>query len=275
MSQSRTRIGIVAPASRISPELAERACALAERLYPGRVALDVHPQCFLSSGHFAGTDEERASAFLEVANDPSFDAVWFARGGYGAGRIAGQVTNELAPAAREKTYLGYSDMGYMLAGLYSQGCRVAHGPMPADLRRDGGEAAVTRALRWLVERAPQTVELHAERPRAAFNITVLSHILGTEIEPDLSGHVLLLEDVSEHLYRVDRALFHILSHKHMRALKGIRLGRVTDVLPNDPDFGESEEEIVRRLCARFGVSYLGRADIGHDSDNKVVLFGNE
>jgi muramoyltetrapeptide carboxypeptidase len=274
MSRSRTRIAIVAPASRLTPELAREVGTLAQSIYPG-IALHFHPQCFLSSGHFAGTDDERTAAFLDVANDPDFDAVWFARGGYGSGRIAERAVAGLAPASRAKTYLGYSDLGFLLAALYREGLTVAHGPMPADLRRAGGEAAVARGLRWLVERAPDALEPHAaeDSPAAAFNITVLSHLLGTVMEPDLAGHVLMLEDVSEHLYRIDRAIFHILSHRHVRGLRGIRLGRVSDILPNDPDFGEDEEAIVRGWCERFGIAYLGRADIGHDVDNKVVPFG--
>ena len=274
MARSRTRIAVVAPASRLTPALADEVVTLARGLYPG-VELFVHPQCFLTSGHFAGSDAERASAFVEVANDPGFDAVWFARGGYGSGRIAEQAVAMLGPEARAKTYLGYSDLGFVLAALYAQGFSVAHGPMPADLKRAGGAAAATRALRYLVERAPDTLEPHAaaDAPVAAFNITVLSHLLGTALEPDLAGHVLMLEDVSEHLYRIDRALFHILAHKHMLGLRGIRLGRVSDILPNDPDFGEDEEAIVRRWCAQSGVAYLGRADIGHDVENKVVPFG--
>lgn len=274
MSRSRTRIAIVAPASRLTQELAREVGTLAGSLYPD-AELHFHPQCFFSSGHFAGTDAERASAFLDVANDPGFDAVWFARGGYGSGRIAERVAAELAPASRAKTYLGYSDLGFLLAALYREGLDVAHGPMPADLRRAGGEAAVARGLRWLVERAPDALEPHVaeDSPAAAFNITVLSHLLGTDMEPDLTDHVLMIEDVSEHLYRVDRAVFHILSHRHVRDLRGIRLGRVSDILPNDPDFGEDEEAIVRGWCERFGVAYLGRADIGHDVDNKIVPFG--
>ncbi len=260
----------------MTQELAREVATLAQGLYPD-VDLHFHPQCFLSSGHFAGTDAERAAAFLDVANDPGFDAVWFARGGYGSGRIAERAAAGLAPAARVKTYLGYSDLGFLLAALYRAGLDVAHGPMPADLRRPGGEAAVARGLRWLVERAPDTLEPHVaeDSPAAAFNITVLSHLLGTAMEPDLAGHVLMLEDVSEHLYRIDRAIFHILSHRHVRSLRGIRLGRVSDILPNDPDFGEDEEAIVRGWCERFGIAYLRRADIGHDADNKVVPFGRK
>ncbi len=59
-------------------------------------------------------------------------------------------SQEWATAARSKAWLGYSDTGYLLAGLYRAGIgRPAHGPMPVDMRRDGGEAAVRRALRWL------------------------------------------------------------------------------------------------------------------------------
>ena len=62
----------------------------------------VHPQCFLEAGHFAGTDAERAAAFLEFANDPGFDAIWFARGGYGSNRILDSVMSQLNAAARAK-----------------------------------------------------------------------------------------------------------------------------------------------------------------------------
>lgn len=275
MSQSRTRVGIVAPASRIAREWADEVTALSQSLYPDRVELVFHDQCFLTRGHFAGPDETRAGAFLEFANDPSFDAIWFARGGYGSGRIAADVVQKLEAPARNKLYLGYSDLGYMLAGLYRAGCRVAHGPMPADLRRAGGEAAVTRGLRYLAERAPDTLEpnVSPSTPSAAFNITVLNHILGTALEPDLTGHVLMLEEVSEHHYRIDRSLHHITAFASVRRVAGIRLGRCSDILENDPAFGETEEEIARHWCRVSGIAWLGRADIGHDIDNKVVPFG--
>jgi muramoyltetrapeptide carboxypeptidase len=268
MPGSRTRIGIVAPASRLTREIADAVAPLA-----GDAELVFHPQCFLSDGHFAGSDQERAKAFLEIANDPAFDAVWFARGGYGSGRIAEAVAGELASSARTKTYLGYSDLGYMLAALYKQGCRVAHGPMPADIGREGGAAAVRRALDYLTRRAPEALEPHAKTPSAAFNLTVLSHLLGTAIAPDLSGLVLMVEDVSEHHYRIDRALQHLTASEAVRRAAGLRLGRMSDIPPNDPDFGMGEEAIARHWCAVSGIAYLGRADIGHDADNKVVPFG--
>lgn len=271
------RIGVVAPGTRIEPALAERLKAFAADSFLDRAPeIVVHPQCFLSAGHFAGDDDARTKAFVEYANDPSLDAIWFARGGYGACRIAEAALAQLNGASRLKTYLGYSDNGAILGGLYARGYEnVAHGPLPIDMTRQGGEGAVKRALNWLIDRSPESIELGVmfEGKSTAFNITVFQSMLGTSLEPDLSGHVLMLEDVGEYLYRLDRALFQITSSANVRSVKGIKLGRISDTPENDKPFGASEEEIMRYWCAKAGIAYLGRADIGHDIENKVVPFG--
>ena len=269
------RIGVVAPSTPIGEDVAERVTAIASEHY-SELDIRFHPQCFLAHNHFAGPDAARAQAFLDVANDPEVDALWFARGGYGSCRIAEEVLAGLTPAARAKTYLGYSDAGYLLAGLYAAGFQhVVHGPMTADVRRDEGEEAVRRALDWLLARSEESLEPNAAEggPFAAFNITVLSQLLGTPLQPDLSGHVLMIEEVSEHMYRTDRSMFHITSNPGIRRVAGIRLGRCSLVPENDPDFGESEEEVVRHWCERSGIPFLGLCDIGHDAQNKVVPFG--
>jgi len=271
------RIGVVAPGSPLAGGVADRITALAATLYPDRgVELHFHPQCFLSQGHFAGDDDTRAAAFIEVANDPGYDALWIGRGGYGSCRIAERVIAGLGEPARAKTYLGYSDAGSMLAGLYRHGIgHVAHGPMPSDIVRDDGDAAIARALAFLVDQAADTIEpsIDGTLPAAAFNITILSQLLGTPLEPDLGGHALMLEEVSEHMYRIDRAMFHITGNAAIRRVAGIRLGRCSLIPPNDPEFGEEAEDVVRGWCARSGIPWLGRADIGHDAGNKIVPFG--
>jgi muramoyltetrapeptide carboxypeptidase len=277
MSRGKRRIGVVAPASRMSPEVAVKVQALAESLYPDRTPeIFFHPQCFASHGHFAGDDEARAQAFIDIANDENFDAVWFARGGYGSCRVAEAVIGPLTEPSRRKAYLGYSDAGVLLAALYQAGLEaVAHGPMAQDILREGGDAAVGRALAWMVDRAPETLEPNVRRARktAAFNITVLSQLLGTPLQPDLDGHVLMLEEVAEAMYRIDRSLFHITSNAEIRRVSGIMLGRCNAVTPNEPDFGMNEEEVARYWCRRSGIPWLGRADIGHDVNNKIVPFG--
>src|SRR5919112_3555858 len=101
------RIGVVAPSSRFSEEAARRVLALAAAKYP-KVEIVFHPQCFLAHNHFAGPDAARAAAFVEYANDASFDALWFARGGYGSCRFAEEAIAAFTPPARDKGYLGYN-----------------------------------------------------------------------------------------------------------------------------------------------------------------------
>ena len=188
--------------------------------------------------------------------------------------LAGQAAAlDISQAARAKQFLGYSDGGFLLAALHKAGLDVAHGPMVQDVLREGGEDAVHRALDWLVRRAPTAVEPKLRQPAMAFNLTVLSNLLGTPLEPDLTGVELLVEEVSEQYYRIDRTLFHVTASANVRRVARLRLGRVGDVLPNDPEFGSDEQAIAADWCRRSGIEMGPPADIGHDSANKVVPFG--
>ena len=264
------KIAVVAPSCTLSRQAADRLQSLVSER--GDCDVSIHPQCFLSDGHFAGTDEQRLSALREVMADPAVEAIWFARGGYGSNRIAEAAMADLPDAARSKVYLGYSDAGFLHAGLHKAGLNVAWGPMPQDLMREGGKAAVARLLDWLMKGDPSALEPELRQPAMAFNLTVLAALLGTVLEPDLSGVDLLIEDVSEHHYRIDRTMFHLTGSPNVRKVARLRLGRVGDIPFNDPDFGRDEVSIVKEWCERSGISYGGRADIGHDVLNRVVPF---
>ncbi|KQU48249.1 LD-carboxypeptidase [Sphingomonas sp. Leaf339] len=268
------RIGVVAPGRPIDPIVAARAGAFAAIAYP-EIDLVFHPQCFMSEGHFAGSDAVRAAAFLDVANDPSFGAVWFARGGYGSNRILAEVMPKLAPAARNKSYAGYSDVGFLLAALYTRGIgRPVHAPMAADINRAKGDETVARTLGWLLRRDQQGLEPGlAGRPAVAFNLAILQALVGTPWLPDLADHVLMIEEVSEPLYNVDRMLFTIANATQLKGVAGVRLGLVNDIQANEPPWGETLEFMMDRWCRDMGVPYLGRAQIGHAQSNMVVPFG--
>ena len=270
------KIGIVAVSSRFARERADAINVWMETHYPDRsVSVVFHPASFMKHGHFSGDDAARASAFVEFANDPRLDAVWFARGGYGSCRIAEAVLPRLTDVARRKRYLGYSDAGSVLAVLYKAGFpHVAHGPMASDAVRH--DETAHRALNWLIRGDAGSLEpslAEDPRPAAAFNLSILDALVGTALEPDLSGHVLMLEDVSEPMYRIDRMMFHLTGQPSIRRIAGLRMGRVSDIVQNDPDFGLTADEIARYWCRRSGIPYLGAADIGHDGGNKIVPFG--
>jgi len=75
------------------------------------------------------------------------------------------------------------------------------------------------------------------------------------------------------MYRIDRSLFHLTSNPGIRRIKGLMLGRCSDIPPNTPDFGRDVESIAREWCNRSGIAYLGEADIGHDINNAIIPFG--
>src|SRR5215210_8103739 len=165
-------IAVVAPSNTLVRESAQQVQAVVDRR--GDCELAFHPQCFLSDGHFAGPDRDRLAALREVMADPTVDAVWFARGGYGSNRIANAALADLPDAARSKVYMGYSDAGFLLAGMHKAGLQVAWGPMPQDAMRgdhglQSGEAAIHRALDWMVRRDASALEPDIQAPAMAFN----------------------------------------------------------------------------------------------------------
>ncbi len=89
--------------------------------------------------------------------------------------------------------------------------------------------------------------------------------------PDLTDHVVMVEEVSEHLYAVDRLMFQITNA--LPRIAGLRLGAISNVPENDREFGQTEEQIAKFWCDRAGIPYLGRARIGHTADNHIVPFG--
>ena len=90
---------------------------------------------------------------------------------------------------------------------------------------------------------------------------------GTPLDAEL-----LIEDVAEHEYRIDRAMFHVTGSPSVRRASCIRMGRMSEIPENDPQFGSDAESIVRDWCQRAGIAFLGHADIGHDAANRVVPF---
>ena len=267
------KVAICAPATPLKRKYADAVSQLALDEFAD-ITLTFHDQCFLSEGHFAGNDKARLAALLECANDPQFDAVWFAKGGYGSNRIAADFIGGAGPEARAKAYLGYSDLGFVLGSLYHAGIGVpVHAPMPVDIKRDGGDAAVRRTLAWMRGDNSVLEPSLSGRPVAAFNLYTLAMLVGTRFMPDLHGHDLLIEEVGEYEYAIDRLLFHVV--ENINGLSGIRLGEVTAVPENDRPFGASPEEIVRYWCDRYNIEYLGRAAIGHTPANRIVPFGLE
>jgi muramoyltetrapeptide carboxypeptidase len=274
------RVGIVAPGRRLTQATWYAVQALAQQSgLP--IELVVHPQAFMEHGHFAGPDAARVEAFLAFANDPTIDAIWFARGGYGTARLLRGLIGHLSPVALTKVYMGYSDGGFLLAALTRLGCKYCvHGPLVADIDRVGGDTTALRAMSFLAVGDQSGIEasVAGDVPVLAFNLTILRSLLGLDWLPERNADgakvVLYVEDIAEYTYAIDRSMFQLSqSHWFAHNVEAVRIGRFSNVPENDVAFSMTSEQSVGFWCQQVGVAVHGIGDIGHDSNNKIVPFG--
>ncbi|OFZ18589.1 MAG: hypothetical protein A2X94_01470 [Bdellovibrionales bacterium GWB1_55_8] len=252
---SSLRVGIVAPSFQV-PQ-AEFELGL-EKLREENWFFKVHPQCRRAYRYFAGTDEERAQAFFEYAQDPSIDIVWCARGGYGAARILPYLErlvakNGLPP---RKLLAGYSDSTALLEYVRSRwGWSALHSPM-AGLRSfralSPGEWKAMRQFfsgespknPWGAKKlrfATKAPSQNIEGELVGGNLSVWASMIGTPFEPVVQGKFVFFEDVDESLYRLDRMAEQVGQSGMLSGAKGIILGnflnctdKVSNVLAEVP-----------------------------------------
>jgi len=227
---------------------------------------------------FAGGDDERLAAVHELADDDSLRAIFFARGGHGVLRLLPHLDwNRLA--RRPRAWIGYSDLTPFLDTLARRAESVVfHGPMvAADLARGlSGEERVS-LLAALAGQWPQVLaaplgavaanERAVEGPLAGGCLSLLASTLGTPWQLDLAGSILLLEDVDEPTYRIDRMLTHLALSGSLTGVRGAILGdlRGTD----EPIGGPSRvPERVRRVLP--GVPVLAGLECGHRGPNRTL-----
>ncbi len=211
-------LGLFAPAGVPEPERLARGLDRLrswglELVYPG--ANDPRER-FL-----AGTDALRAERLHELLADPRIDALLAVRGGYGCARLLDRLDWDLL-RERDLPLIGYSDLTALHLAAYGHGYRRGiFGPMVAsDLGREPATAEEEEALagslasfQAVLNGEPQTFPgLACLRPGEAAgplmpaNLSVLASLVGTPHQPDLSGAILVIEDVNEAAYRIDRYL---------------------------------------------------------------------
>lgn len=194
----------------------------------------------------AASDKDRLQALNELIDDERIDAVVAARGGYGAARLLPAIDWERL-RRRNLPFIGYSDCTALHVAAFAHGCtRHIFGPMvsgdfariPADEGEANDLAAVLASLRTAFEPAPETPvcgiplkPLHSGRatgPLIPANLAVLTSLLGTPFFPDLSGCILVLEDINEAAYRIDRCLNQLDQAGVLPRLAGILFAQFTD-----------------------------------------------
>jgi len=285
-----SRVALVAPAG---PLLEQDDIARAEALCR---ALDYEPVLGAHAaghfGYFSGTDEERLADLNAALQDPAIDAIWCIRGGYGVTRILDGIDFE-ALVRHPRPVVGYSDITALLAGVVRRAGMIAfHGPtaraeMPRFTRRHfakvltGVEPAgplepLPTPGDVLVPRNDRVTVIHggrAEGVLAGGNLSLLQCLIGTRYFPDLDGAMLVLEDVNEDLYRIDRMLAHLRAVGAFATLRGVLIGRFTGLKRHMDDGSLGVDQVLTHYFGALGIPVLNGLPIGHIDDQWTIPLG--
>jgi muramoyltetrapeptide carboxypeptidase len=221
--------------------------------------------------YFSGTDQERVQELNSAWNDPTVDAVVTLGGGWGAARVL-EAGFRFPP--RPKWSLGFSDTSSLLLAQWAAG-------LPGAIHGSSGgiEAQWQRTLDLLCGRpvAPLLGESRqrgiARGPLVVTNLTVATHLIGTPWLPSLKGAILVLEDVGEAPYRVDRMLTQWRSAGLLQHLAGVACGRFSwaedDILPGD----FTMDEILEERLGDLGIPLVLNLPLGHGRPNQALPLG--
>lgn len=262
---------VVAPASSFDRASFEAGLEVISRRY--RVHYD--PGLLTRHRYLAGHDERRLAELASALADTGTRAVFCARGGYGMMRLLPGLEG-IALAA--KPVIGFSDITALHQLLQRRGLVSVHGPVVTQLARL--DAPTHARLFELLESDAPGPELigretfvagTVEGPLLGGNLAVLTRLLGTPFLAPLEGAILLLEDVGERPYRLDRMWTHLALAGVFRRVCGIALGEFTGCEDKDVDY--SSADVLRELAAATGLPCAAGFPIGHGIQNQPVPLG--
>lgn len=266
MLSSGDRIGIISPASAPKrtahvAEALERVSTLGFVPVPGTLT-----RRHAEDGPHTPSAEERAQEFLQTWTDPTLQAVWALRGGYGCLPLLPHLDLQIL-RRHPKTLIGYSDLSvlhYVLPTLCD--LQTWHGPMLVEELSDQTWESVRRALTepaQTFEDVPTLVPAEAVEGRLlGGNLTLLVRLLGTPWSPALARSLLFLEDVNEPPHRVHGMLTQLVLAGALDEVRGILLGGFSASGTADWKVGAVEEAALDALQGFTG-PVVGPLPIGH------------
>lgn len=239
-----------------------------------------------STNYFSGTDEERWEELQCYLDDDNIHAVIMGRGGYGMSRIIDRL-NFRKFKKHPKWICGFSDITLLHNHLQSR-LKIAsiHGPMCAAYIPKGGydPGRIADAVRKMLtgkKNINYPIPLHpanragkAEGILVGGNLAMITHGIGSPSEIQTKGNILFLEDIGEHLYKIDRMLLQLKRAGLLDHLAGVILGQFSDSEDTTRPFGSDLETILSAHFAAYDYPVCRGFPAGHDNENFPLKFGS-
>jgi muramoyltetrapeptide carboxypeptidase len=235
-----------------------------------------------SSIYFSGSDEERLADLQQMMDDEEIKAILCGRGGYGMTHIIDQIDFKKFKK-NPKWIIGFSDITLLHSHLYSNYyISSLHAPMAAAFNDAGYVNRFVQSLRNVLEgrKIKYEVEPHALNRRGEAigeliggNLALLSHAVGTDSDLKTRGRILILEDVGEYLYNIDRMLYQLKRSGKLKNLAGLIIGGFTDLKDTDRPFGKNVYDLIHDVIKDYEYPVCYGFPISHGKENYALKIG--
>lgn len=275
--KSGDKVALISTARKVSEEEMGPALALL-RGWGLEVVLGEH--LFFVSHQFAGTDEERCFDLQRAMDDPSVKAIFCARGGYGTPRIIDDIRWS-SFLQYPKWIVGFSDVTTLLTTSLAKGVASLHAPLALFFNKPEYLTSIEQTKSLLFGKMPSFAfpfyglnELGEVKGEVvAGNLSMIVHGIGTTSDFDSTGKILVLEDIDEYLYHIDRMMVQLKRANILPKLSGLVLGHFSDMKDNTVPFGENAYEIIARNAFSYGYPIAFGFPMGHAPQNMPVPVG--
>jgi muramoyltetrapeptide carboxypeptidase len=274
-----SRVALVAPAGPIRGEVDIQRAVETTRSMGWEPVVGAHAS--ERSSYLAGIDEHRLADLNRAAADDSIDAVWCIRGGYGCMRLLDGLDYD-AWRNRPRALIGYSDITALHAAIGQRAELVTfHGPTARSTLTPFSASLLTQALcgrtsHVLTAGDAETLRTGRARGRlAGGNLALVASLVGTPYAPSLDGVILVVEDVNETVYRIDRMFTQLRLAGALSRVAGIAFGQFTEIPFADDGAEESRPlgELLREVADQCGVPCIANIPLGHISDQWTLPLG--
>ena len=284
-------LGLVSPSSApADPKAIDRSAAHLESL---GFKVKLAPRARDRWGFLAGRDRDRAADVMRMFADPKIDGILCIRGGYGAARILPLLDFSVI-RRNPKVLLGFSDITNLHCALLVRANLLSfQGPMTAHQLIRPDYPKFSREHLWSMLMNPEpagsicrgyplkTVSVlrrgQATGQLIGGNLTVLTHLIGTPWMPSLRGKILLLEDVDEVPYRIDRMLTHLLNAGLLQQVAGVAFGVCQNCeepkVKGRREYRQSLDDVLRDRLSSLRVPVVTGLPFGHASFNATLPIG--
>jgi muramoyltetrapeptide carboxypeptidase len=269
-------VALVSPSGPlVGPHELERAVATAESL---GWTVQVGTHALARTGYFAGDDAQRGGDLVAAILDPAVDGIWCLRGGYGAGRLLPAVQGALETAA-PKALIGYSDITALHAAWQGAGSISFHGPTARSPLSAFSRASFEQIVQQCaspVLHAPDAAIVHAGRADGRLlggNLALVASLCGTPWAMQFGGAIVVLEDIGEATYRLDRMLSQLHLAGAFDGVAGFALGHFTDCPDTTDDGTRTMRALADELAERYRVPVLLGIPVGHIDDQWTLPMG--